>query len=214
MDPIDPIYICDILKSFDPKLSPDLDGISTDLLKFLNTVISVPLAHIFNIILTTGIFPNKLKSSRVVLIFKSGDPRLCDNYWPISLISTISEIYEKIIATKLTNHSDLNKLLYSYQFGFQRGLSTEHNLIQLTNFISSALNENKYCIGICLDLKKAFDVVDHQILLTKLENLGIQNNIFNWFKSYFLSRTQYVETNGKLSGPKNLIMSVFQGSTV
>ena len=103
--------------------------------------------------------------SRIVPIFKLGDKKLCDNYRPISLVSTIAKILEKIVATKLSNHLELNKLLHIHQFGFRKKLSTEHNLLHLTNYVSNALNEDDFCIGIFLDLKKAFHVVPHCILI-------------------------------------------------
>ena len=162
--------------------------ISINLLKFILNSVSVPLAHIFDLSLKNGIFPNKLKSSRVVPVFKSGDRKICDNYRPISLVSSIAKILEKIVALKLTNHLEINKLFYPYQFGFQRGLSTEHNLLHLTNFVSSALNNNKISIGIFLDLKKAFDLVPHTILLSKLNKLGINNTALDWFSSYLSDR--------------------------
>jgi len=119
-DKIGPIFICDILKTLEPKKSKDLDGISSHLIKFLNTTISVPLAHIFNLSLTTGIYPDRLKKSRIVPIFKGGDPYSCDNYRPISIVSTLAKILDKIVATKLYNHLDINKLIYNLQFGFQK----------------------------------------------------------------------------------------------
>ena len=109
-------------------------------------------------------FSDKLKVSRVVPIFKAGDKKVCDNYCPISLVSTFANILEKIVAVKLSNYLEINKLLYIHQFGFQTKLSTEHNLLNLTNYVSNALNKYDFCIGIFLDLKKAFDVVPHKIL--------------------------------------------------
>ena len=190
-DEIGPILICDILKSFESKKSVDIDGINTNLLKYLNTTISTPLAHIFNLSLKNGKFPSNLKKSRVVPIFKAGDPKNCDNYRPISLVSAISKILEKIVAIKLTNYLDINKLIYNKQFGFQRSLSTEHNLLHLTNFVSKAINDDEYCIGIFLDLKKAFDVVNHKILLKKLKNLGLKGTSLLWFESYLEGRSQF-----------------------
>ncbi len=110
------------------KSSLDLDGLSLKFIKFIALEISSPLAIIFNLSLSQGIFPDELKTNRIVPIFKTGDKRLCDNYRPISLVSALSKILEKIVATTLTNFLEINKLLYEHQYGFQRGKSTEQNL--------------------------------------------------------------------------------------
>jgi Reverse transcriptase (RNA-dependent DNA polymerase) len=105
-------------------------------------------------------------------------------------------------------------LLYIHQYGFQRNKSTEQNLIHVTNFIGEALNEGKWCIGIFLDLKKAFDTVQHEILLKKLAKFGISGNLLEWLKSYLSNRTQCVDINGSLSDLADIIMSVLQGSSL
>jgi Notch-like protein len=105
------VHLSDVLKFFPNKSSLDADGISLKLLKYVAIEVSTPLAHIFNLSLENGIFPARLKNSRTVPIFKSGDQTNCDNYRPISLISTFSKILEKMVAIKLTNHLQLNKLL-------------------------------------------------------------------------------------------------------
>ena len=97
-------HICDIIKSLKSKGSLDIDGISTNLLKAIKIEISTPLAHIFKLSLETGIFPSKLKISRTVPIFKAGDPKLCDNYRPIALLSAMSKILEKVVSIKLVNY--------------------------------------------------------------------------------------------------------------
>jgi hypothetical protein len=107
-----PIHVCDVIRAMLPKNSMDLDGISTNLIKNVATEISVPLAHIFNLSLTTGVFPSKLKTSRIVPIYKAGDPELCDNYRPISLLSSLSKILEKMVSIQLINHLDRNNLFY------------------------------------------------------------------------------------------------------
>ena len=207
------IHVMDIIKSFDSKSSPDIDGISLKLIKFIAYEISRPLAHIFNQSLEKGIFPENLKSSRTVPIFKCGDPKLCDNYRPISLVPTLSKILEKkLVHVNLTNHLDLNNLLYKHQYGFLRGRSTEQNLLHVVNFISNALNSGNYCIGVFLDLKKAFDVCSHSILLKKLKKLGIEGTALNWFTSYLSNRKQKVDINGHLSREKLINISVLQGS--
>jgi hypothetical protein len=98
---------------------------------------------IFNLRILNGIFPSQLKRGRTVPILKAGSPLLCDNYSPISLLSTLSNLLEKIICKQLVHHLESNNLIYQHQYSFQHGKPTEHNLIQLINFISSALNDKK-----------------------------------------------------------------------
>jgi hypothetical protein len=163
-----PSQIIDLLKTFDNKSTPDIDGISIKLLKFVSHEIAVPLSHIFNLSITLGVFPNSFKSARIVPVFKTGDNTLCDNYRPIALVKSFSKILEKIIQISLVNHLEINNLLYNHQYGFLKGKSTEHNLLHVVNHITQSLNEGNFTIGVFLDLKKAFDVVDHDILLAKL----------------------------------------------
>jgi hypothetical protein len=184
------------------------------LIKFVQYEICVPLAHIFRLSIDSGVFPNKFKDTRVVPIFKTGSPLSPDNYRPIALVNSFSKILEKIVATSLFNHLDINELLYIHQYGFQRGKSTEHNLIHITNYIGQALNDGNWCIGVFLDLKKAFDTVQHDILLKKLAKFGINGNILDWFKSYLSGRKQCVDINGTLSDFKDILMSVLQGSSL
>jgi hypothetical protein len=209
---IGPLFLCDLLKTFTTKSSCDLDGISIKLLKHVISEICTPLAYIFNLSVTSGIFPSMLKTSRTVPIFKAGSPLLCDNFRPIYLLSTLSKLLEKIICRQLVAHLEDNNLLYMHQYGFQHAKSTEHNLLQFTNYIHSALNEKKYAIGIFLDLKKAFDVCSHSILLRKLAKLGIRGTALKWFTSYLHGRMQCVDINGHTSTARALDISVLQGS--
>lgn len=126
----------------------------------------------------------------------------------------MSKILEKIVATKLTNHLQLNKLLYRHQYGFQKNLSTEHNLLHVINHISSALNEGNYCIGVFLDLRKAFDVCSHDILLKKLKKFGIFSKELKWFESYLKNCRQRVDIMGTLSNEAIINISVLQGTTL
>ena len=209
---VGPIYVIDIVKAMTSKTSTDLDDISTKFLKSIIGEIALPLSHIFDLSLSSGTFPSRLKASRVVPIFKGGDPLLTDNYRPISLVNAISKILEKIVYHKLVNHLEINKLLYQHQYGFLKGKSTEHALLQILNQIGTALNNNKYCLGVFLDLKKAFDTVPHDILLKKLVKLGITGTTLNWFKSYLSGRTQKVDINGQLSDSCDIDISVLQGT--
>jgi hypothetical protein len=105
-----------------------------------------------------------------------------------------------------------NDLLYVHQYGFLPNRSTEHNLLQIINYISKALDEGNFCIGVFLDLKKAFDVCSHEILLKKLQKMGIRGNTYNWFKNYLSNRSQFVDINGNKSDYLNINISVIQGS--
>jgi hypothetical protein len=182
------------------------------MIKSIGNEIALPLSHIFNLSLSSGVFPSKLKLCRVIPIFKAGCALECDNYRPISLLSSISKILEKIVAEKLVKHLLDNDLLYVHQYGFLPNRSTEHNLLQIVNYISNALNEGNYCIGVFLDLKKAFDVCSHEILLKKLEKMGIRGISYAWFKNYLSGRTQFVDINGNRSESLNIDISVIQGS--
>ena len=207
-----PTLICDILKSMHPKNSMDSDGLSCNLLKQIKNEISLPIAHIFNLSIRQGCFPEKLKKSRTVPIFKSGDQYSTDNYRPISLLSQLSKILEKIVSVQLVNHLDRNNIIYEHQYGFQKGKSTEQNLVQALNFIGTALNENKYCIGVFFDLKKAFDVCSYDILIMKLGKIGITGMALEWFKSYLSNRKQFVDINGVFSSEQDILTCILQGS--
>ncbi len=209
---LSPTCVIDIVKAMESKSSVDCDGISTSLLKKIINEISIPLAHVFNLSIQCGIFPTKLKTARVVPIFKSGNPNCTDNYRPISLLSTFSKILEKAIATQLINHLEINNLLYKHQYGFQKNKSTEHNLLSVTNFIFNAINRGEFCIGLFLDLKKAFDVCSHKILLKKLKYLDVRDAPLKWFKSYLENREQFVEVNSAKSSKSIINISVLQGS--
>jgi len=214
MQNVTPEYIVKIVKDLASKNSKDIDGVSSKMIKYVINVICLPLAHIFNLSLNSGIFPTKLKRSKVVPIFKNGNRNDCDNYRPISLLCSISKILEKVVAKKLLSHLQINNLLYEHQYGFLPKRSTEQNLIQVTNYITNALNDGMFCIGVFIDLRKAFDVCSHKILLKKLKNLGIKGNDLKWFESYLSNRMQNVDINGTLSDEQCFNISVIQGSVL
>jgi hypothetical protein len=190
-NPFGPSQIIDLLKSFDKKSTPDLDGISMKLLKFVSNEIAVPLSHIFNLSMSQGIFPDKFKVARVVPVYKMGDSTSCDNYHPIALVESFSKILEKIVQISLVNDLESNHLLYEHQYVFLRGKSTEHNLLHIINHISISLNEGSYSIGIILNLKKVFDVVNHRILLAKMGKDGIYDVSLDWLFNWEIANCRY-----------------------
>ena len=123
-----------------------------------------------------------------------------------------SKIFEKVMASYVIDFFENNNMLYKYQFGFRKKHSTSHAIITLVERVSKALDTGKYVVGVFLDLNKAFDTVDHSILLNKLYLYGIRGNIYNWFKSYLTNRSQYVEYNNVKSKTEIITHGVPQGS--
>ena len=154
--------------------------------------IFVILKHIFNISLAKGDFPGKLKIARVTPIFKKGNNTLVSNYRPISVLPCFSKLLECIVYNRLYKFLVENNILYQKQFGFQNAHSTEPAILQLVNQITEAFSQGKYTLGVSLDFSKAFDTVNHNILLEKLKAYGIQSENLKWFRSYLSKRKQFI----------------------
>ena len=210
--PIDEEATKKIINSFKPLKSAGIDNISGILLKFCRDLIAKPITAIINQSLTTGIFPNKLKIAKVVPIYKKAEEGDFNNYRPISLLPTISKIFERVVHTQLFHYVTSNNLLYNHQYGFREGHSTEAATLEFVDHIFSDLDQNKLPLAIFLDLSKAFDTIDHHILLTKLHHYGIANTELNWFASYISHRTQFVEINNTKSPHLHILTGVPQGS--
>ena len=141
--------------------SPGFDGISFTVLKNCFGALHKPLLHVFNLSTVEGIFPDDIKIARVNPVFKGYDEKDLENYAPISVLPCFSKILERIMYIRLYNHLIKNNILYSKQFGFQKGHSTEYAIIQLINQINNKFENNEFTIGVFIDLSKAFDSVDH-----------------------------------------------------
>ena len=128
-----------------------------------------------------GTFPEKLKIAKVIPIFKKADASMNSNYRPISLLSIFSKIFEKLMHQRLYNFLELHEILFQMQFGFRNGHSTDHALISLSERIKYTLDSNRVGCGIFIDLQKAFDTVNHTILLQKLSHYGIRGTSLLWF---------------------------------
>ena len=160
----------------------------------------------------TGRFPSKLKVAKIIPIFKKDDEHDFNNYRPISLLPSISKVFEKTIYTQLFQYLTVNSLLHANQYGFRAKYSTELALIELIDRIYSQLDEKKIPIAIFMDLSKAFDTIDHEILICKMEHYGITNLELQWFRSYLTNRKQYVEFNNTQSATEIITTGVPQGS--
>ena len=204
-----------IIDSFDNNKAQGPYSIPTDVLKIIKSNICYPLKEIINLSFATGIYPTKLKIARVNPIFKNkGDPLNFSNYRPISLLSNINKIFEKLVYSRLYSFLNLHNSIYDLQFGFRAKHSTNHALISLTESIREALDNGNFACGIFIDLQKAFDTVDHFILLKKLEHYGIRGRANEWFQSYLSNRQQFVSINGFESKPLAMNYGVPQGSVL
>ena len=177
-------------KSLKKNKAPSPDGLDVNIIISVYEIIKKPLLKIFNDLLLLGIFPQSMKIANVTPFYKSGKKNLMTNYRPISVLSCFSKILERIMYNRLYSYLNDNNLFFQKQFGFREGHSTNHALIELINSINDSFNQNKYTLGVFIDLSKAFDTVDHNILLKKLSLYGIKNNSLKWFSSY-LSNSLY-----------------------
>lgn len=160
----------------------------------------------------TGIVPSKLKIAKVIPLYKSENPELFSNYRPISILPCLSKILERLMYNRLYNFLAEHNIISKKQYGFRKNYSTYMALIDLVDKISSNMDHKKYNIGVFLDLSKAFDTIDHNILINKLQCYGIRGNACNWFKSYLNNRRQYVSYNKADSKYMTITCGVPQGS--
>jgi hypothetical protein len=182
-----------IINSLKSKKSSGYDGVSNKMLKLCQKQLRKPLAHIINKSISTGIYPERLKYAVINPLHKKGDKLSIYNYRPISLVTGFAKIFEAVMYQKLYQHLEYYKILQPEQFGFQNGLSTEDAMYKLTNVILKAWNNKEHVIGIFCDITKAFDCVNHELLLMKLQYYGVQGKMLDWFRSYLQTRKQRVE---------------------
>ena len=170
--------------------------------------------QIYSTSFTTGVFPSVLKTAKVVHVFKKDSKLDYRNYHPIYLLSNIEKILKKLMYKRLYTFLDKNNVIYNLQFGFRHQYSTSHALINITENIRKAFDNGNIGCGVFVDLEKAFDTVDHQILLTKLNHYGIRGVSNDWFISYLSNCNQYVSINGYESGLAALNCGIPQGSVL
>jgi hypothetical protein len=194
------------------KSSSAADGMSTRTLKSLSHVLAEPICLIFNQSVLTGIFPDALKIAKVRALFKKGDTCNPNNYRPISILPAISKVFEKLMQMQLTSYFENHGLLCPGQYGFRSNHSTEFAAIELIDRISLKLEQNLTPLSIFIDLSKAFDCLNHEILLCKLQHYGLQTRALSLIRSYLSNRKQFVETNNFKSETCRITTGVPQGS--
>ena len=191
---------------------PGHDGIKPSVIKRCKDLIVTPLTHIFNMSIREGHVPDSLKRAYITPVFKSGDSKKFNSYRPISVLPSFSKVLERLIFKRLYQYLSSNAILSNSQFGFRQGLSTEMALITAIDFITDAIDKKETALGLFLDLRKAFDTVDKEILLNKLSYYGIRGNALSWFRSYLTNRSQSVKYFNTISNELGVNMGVPQGS--
>ena len=212
LSPTTDLEITKIINTLKMKTSHGHDKISNVLLKKVVNSIRLPLLIIFNNSLKEGVFPDLMKKAKVRPLYKCDNPQICDNYRPISLLPVLSKVLEKIVYRRLTGHLESNDILYKAQFGFRSNHSTHDAIETFIGNCIEGLDRDLKCLCVFIDLKKAFDTVNHRIILRKLELMGVNGTALQWFESYLSDRKQYTEMDGFCSDTCAIDAGVPQGS--
>ena len=170
-------------------------SIPIDILKIIKCVVSKPLEILFNASFSSGIVPYDLKLANVVPVYKKGSQTCPSNYRPISLLSIFNKLLERLMYNRMINFLEKNDIFYTKQFGFRSKHSTDHAILCIIDRIQKAIDNRSFSCGKFLDFSKAFDTVNHEILINKLEYYGFRGLVKQWFISYLSERRQIVTVN-------------------
>ena len=194
------------------KKSPGYDDVNISIIKECKEVVIPFLEYIINKSFVLGCFPKALQIAKVVPIYKKGNESLFSNYRPVSILPCFSKIFEKIVVYRIMDYLVQNSIISNAQFGFRKNYSTELAIHFLCKNLYSVLDNKMYQLTVFCDLSKAFDTINHSILLDKLIVYGIRGQAHTWFKSYLSSRTQFTVFNNIKSQCKDVTCGVPQGS--
>lgn len=213
---LEPVTEEEILKQIDrlSNKNSSPNGISNMFLKRLKTTLTPIVTKLINKSFEEGTFPEKSKITQVIPIFKQGDHMDPGNYRPISILSGISRIQEGTMKVRLDKHLEEIKFHHNAQYGFRSDRDIQCAIFDLTAKIQTAIDRNNYASVVFIDLKKAFDTVDHSILLFKMGKIGIEGPTLSWFKSYLEGRPQQVKINNVISTVMEILCGVPQGSVL
>ena len=194
--------------------SPGCDNVPAVLIKWSSFVIAPLLVLLFNRFLDLGIYPNCLKTARVTSLHKGGERLIIENYRPISVLTHINKIFEKLIHARLNDFITEHNILENSQYGFRKKHSTSHGITHLHETIIEGLEKKKVCVALFIDLKSAFDTIDHDILIEKLDHYGVRGKALKLLSSYLKDRRQYVKGDDVESIILNVLCGVPQGSVL
>ena len=187
-EPVTLQEVSNIIQSLKPKNSSGYDDISNKLIKELHPIILKPLTEVINRSLQEGTFPDDMKRSDTIPLYKTKEKYYTTNYRPISLLLTLSKILEKVVYKRTVKFLDKNEIIYNSQYGFREKHSCIDAVMELTTEILKSKENNLHTASVFLDLSKAFDTLDPKILIKKLEKYGLRGVVLNWFESYLTNR--------------------------
>lgn len=218
LQPVTNTEIFNVLIEVSKKPSAGLDSIPCNVLRYAAGYIADPLEFLINLSFSRGCFPSALKCSKLVPVYKKGKRDIISNYRPISVLSCFSKVFEKVMSSRLYEHFDRNNLFAPSQFGYLNSKSINNALFSLLTSVYDLL-DSKQRVGILMfDLSHAFDTVDHNLLLNKLDQYGVRGIANNWIKSYLLNRTQTVaitcNNRTAFSSPLTMKSGIPQGSVL
>ena len=211
--PTDESEVCAVLRLMPDKGNSLCDIKPSILLSVINTIGPL-IAHLYNVCIEEGIYPNILKIGRVIPVFKSGNKKCMNNYRPITTLTTINKIFELLTHSRMSKFLDRFQVLSNLQFGFRKASSTTAAIFKVVSDILPAFNEKSYTIALFLDLKKAFDTVDRDILIRKLSIKGFRGTVNSFLSSYLSNRKQYVCVENHTSDIGTINSGVPQGSVL
>ena len=212
-----PVTTEDIVKeiqSLNPRKSSGPDNIGPKIIQLCPHIFAENLVKMFNNSIEKGEYPTILKIAKVMALFKKGENYVMGNYRPISLLSCFNKIFEKILVKQLRSFIEKHNILYMFQFGFRPIYSTTLALIEFIDRVRRLMDQGNYVLSIFIDFTKAFDTVDHDILLDKMDRIGIRGHANDFFRTYLKTRQQYTEINGCKSSLRNVSCGVPQGSVL
>lgn len=212
--PVSDSEMLDLIDSLNIHKSMGFDFIHPRFIKDAKDLIYKQLMHIFNLSLAQGIVPDSMKVAKVIPVFKKGDTKVLGNYRPISILPILSKLLEKIVAHRLTSFWEKHHFLYKKQFGFRSNCGVNIAMVELISKIQNDIDDSNIQIGVFLDLSKAFDTVDHDILVKKLISAGVRGVALEWFKSYLCNRKQFVQMGNDRSGLLDVKCGIAQGSAL
>lgn len=204
--------LTEVINELKNKKSAGLDGMTVVVLKSISSSIIEQLLYLINYSIIEGYFPDELKISSVIPIFKHGNEEDIENYRQITLVCVLSKLFEKILSNRIMAYLESKSILIENQHGFRPGRSVETATVSLFNFICREVDGGNHVVSILFDLSKAFDSVNKCILFDKLESIGIRGNILNCLISYMENRKFIVKYNEAVSDPQDTILGVPQGS--